>query len=67
MLWGMAERQAGEGSMTDPFLAQARRELADSKLWGRVPEKAILSGAWDRGQLVQERLAAVPRPEPFDE
>lgn len=53
--------------MTDPFLAQARRDLADSKLWGRVPEKAILSGAWDRGQLVQERLAAVPRPDPFDE
>lgn len=53
--------------MTDPFLAQARRDLAGSKLWGRVPEKAILSGAWDRGQLVQDLLAKVPRPDPLDE
>ena len=55
--------------MTDPHLQLARRNLADSKLWGRVAERAILSGAWDTGRLVQERLAAVPRelPEIVDE
>jgi hypothetical protein len=55
--------------MTDPYLLQARRNLADSKLWGRVSERAILTGAWDSGQLVQERLAAVPKelPEEVDE
>lgn len=55
--------------MTDPFLAQARRTLADSKLWGRVPEKAILGGYWDSGRLVQDCFAAVlkARPEEVDE
>lgn len=55
--------------MTDLYLAQARRDLADSKLWGRVPERAILDGYWDNGELVQACLAAVPKslPEVVDE
>lgn len=55
--------------MTDPFLALARRELADMKLWGVTCERAILSGAWDNGALVRERHDALlkARPEARDE
>jgi hypothetical protein len=55
--------------MTDIHLAQARRNLVDRKLWGRVPEKAILTGAWDTGQLVQGALQDLLKhpPEAADE
>ena len=39
--------------MIDPQTMQlARKMCAESKKWGRVPEKAILSGAWDTGHIV---------------
>lgn len=53
--------------MTD--LQEARRFVADMKLWGRVPEKAILGGYWDNGQLVQSALQDLlkHRPESVDD
>lgn len=49
---------------TDPHLAQARRTVADAKLWGHVPERAILSGAWDSGALVKAALQDLLRHPP---
>lgn len=55
--------------MIDRLTRQARRVVADSKLWGRVPEYAILTGQWDQGELVQAALQDVlkNRPEIVDE
>lgn len=53
--------------MTD--LQEARRFVADMKLWGRVPERAILGGYWDGGSLIQEALQDLlkHRPEASDD
>lgn len=45
-------------------LQLARRTVADMKLWGRVPERALLSGAWDKGALVQAALQDLLRNPP---
>ena len=43
--------------MTDKTILQrARERLAGQKLWGRVSEKAILSGHWDNGDLIRHTI-----------
>jgi hypothetical protein len=37
-------------------LMLARSMLANSKGWGCVPERAILTGQWDEGQLIREYI-----------
>jgi len=37
----------------------ARQRVAQSKLWGRVSEQAILKGHWDEGSLVKNELEQV--------
>ncbi len=55
--------------MTDEFIEAARDAVLGSKLWGRVPHKAIKMGAWDNGQLVQTALQDLlkHRPEAEEE
>lgn len=40
-------------------IEEARRRVAEGK--GIVPERAILSGQWDAGRLVQDELERVRR------
>lgn len=55
--------------MTDEFLEAARDAVLGSKLWGRVPHKAIKTGQWDRGRLILDRVDALlkHRPESVDD
>lgn len=46
--------------MTD-IITQARLRLLATKLWGRVPHRAIEGGHWDAGCLVQEQVNAILR------
>lgn len=45
----------------DTLLEKARRRVARSKLWGVVPERAILGGHWDDGQLIRDAVADLLR------
>lgn len=45
--------------MPDPNLVEARRLVAQGR--SAILERAILQGAWDRGQLVQNALAQIQR------
>ena len=37
----------------------ARQRLVDQKLWGRIPERAILKGHWDGGALIKDEFERI--------
>lgn len=39
--------------MSDPIMIRARELAANSRLWGRHPHNAIMTGQWDAGSIVQ--------------
>lgn len=39
--------------MSDPITIRARELAANSKLWGRHPHNAIMTGQWDNGAVVR--------------
>jgi hypothetical protein len=37
----------------------ARQRVAAKKVWGRVSERAILTGQWDEGDFIKDELQQV--------